>query len=72
MRAGQSICISHQKKKGAWGTDLVKSVVKCTAARISEEAKAKPVGVVRDQQMGEAGRGSLGGKRAKLKAVVYT
>ena len=37
------LCISHQKKKGAWGTDIVKSVVKCTAARISKEARAKPV-----------------------------
>lgn len=38
------LSISQQKKKGAWGADLVKRVMECTATRISEEVGVGRVG----------------------------
>lgn len=44
---------SQQKKKGAWGAGLVKGARKPLPARISKEAGAKPVWVVKDQHRWE-------------------
>lgn len=38
------LSISQQKKKWAWGEDLVKRAMECTEARISEEVEVGRVG----------------------------
>lgn len=51
------LSISQQQKKRTWGTDMVRGAVKCTAATLGGEVGARPVWVVKDPQMAEAGRG---------------
>lgn len=54
------LSISQQKKKWAWGEDLVKRAMECTEARISEEVEVGRVGSEAPTEIIASGRGDGG------------